>query len=119
GGGLKKSSTIPSSHKKSRQTLVGQRKTTLLLPDVNIFPSHLDASAGVNLQSNRAVGKSWGGIGKIRNSGSVKSSDDVIAVHRNFQIVPIARFQSLLGFWRGHRYPRDRKSTRLNSSHLV
>src|SRR5207248_4460283 len=69
------SSDVCSSDLKSRQTLVGQRKTTLLLPDVNIFPSHLDASAGVNLQSNRAVGKSWGGIGKIRNSGSVKSSD--------------------------------------------
>src|SRR6266851_6746967 len=51
----------------------------LLLLDVNVLPSHLNAAASVNLQADHAVGEFRRGVIVIRNLNAIQMNYDVIA----------------------------------------
>src|SRR5215468_4832812 len=95
--------TAPECCKNSRR--LGRMMTVLFLLDGDVLPAHLYAAAGVNLQTDDAFAELWGRIGKINDLGSVDLGHDVVAVHRDLQIVPLAGLYSFFAGFGGHGDP--------------
>src|SRR6266850_8445122 len=78
---------------------------SLLLLDKNILPPHLHASAGMNLQTNYALGEFRRRVAKLHDLHAVELRHNVIALRGYFEVVPLTRLQCPLAFCCGHRYP--------------
>src|SRR6266849_4038418 len=77
----------------------------LLLPDVNVLPSHLHAAASVDLQTNHAIGEFRRGVIVIRNLKAIQMNYDVIAANRGLKVIPLAWLQRPLALGRRHDHP--------------
>src|SRR6267143_1990064 len=78
---------------------------SLLLLDKNILPPHLHASAGMNLQTNHALGEFRRRVAKLHDLHAVELRHNVIALRGYFEVVPLTRLQCPLAFCCGHRHP--------------
>src|SRR5256885_2924524 len=55
----------------------------LFFRDVNILPTHLDAAAGVNLQTDHAIAEFRGRVNVVHRGHAVQAGDDVIVLDGN------------------------------------
>src|SRR5437660_1245998 len=82
-----------------------RKRGFLILPDGNVLPSHLHTAASVDLQTDDAICEFGRGVRKVHNLCAIELRNDVSAVHGHFQLIPVARLQRVLAFWRGLRHP--------------
>src|SRR5437762_3836463 len=59
----------------------------------------------MNLQTDYTVYEFGRRIRKVHNFCAVELCNEMRAMHRNFQVIPLARLQRLLALCRGHRHP--------------
>src|SRR5256885_17070839 len=78
---------------------------SLLLLNKNILPSHLHATARMNLQSNHTIDEFRRLVREVHDLHAIELRNNVIALHGHFQVVPLARFKCLLAFRGGHLHP--------------
>src|SRR5207248_7720141 len=105
-GDLHKFSTAMLAHRILWESCVTAKlQDSLLLSNINVFPSDLHAATGVDLQADDTISEFRRGISEISNLHAVQVSDDVIAAYRDFEVVPLACVECLLRLSRGHRNP--------------
>src|SRR6516165_762760 len=96
-GNLEEVATIRLSHK-------GCPQWSLLL-NVDIFPSHPNPAAGVDLQGDDAVSEPRRGISVVNNLDAVEAGQDMVAVHRHLDLVPLAGLQNVFALGCGLDQP--------------
>src|ERR1051325_3352184 len=77
------------------------RRGLLTLLDLNVLPTHLHTSSGVNLQRDYAFGEFWRGIAIVDHLDAIQTSNDVRTLDGDFKLFPFPRFESFFSFgWR-------------------
>src|SRR5690242_6584746 len=108
-GSLQETATIVSLHAHlSRLDSIpagSKPKRHLFRLKVNVFPAHLHAAAGVNLQADHAIRKFRRRVGKVHNLCAIEQRHDVRAVRDYFQLIPLTGLQSLFALRRRLRHP--------------
>src|SRR6187399_709496 len=88
--------------------LIGERRSrdvSLFLSNGNVLPKHLDAAAGVNLQTNDTLAEFLRRVAEVHDCRAVELSDDMAAVRGNLEVVPFTGLQRFFPGFAGHGHP--------------